>query len=175
MQVNRRLYRCQHDRILAGVASGVAERFDLDPTLVRLLWVVSVFFGGFGLLAYIVMAIIVPLEPATGPVGGAYGSGPAAEGANGEPTGQGAGAAPVGWHAAAVEHRHVPRDNGRLATIVGIVLILFGALALVDTVLPDWADHGRFLWPAFILGIGALLVASAMRRDPGESSESTKS
>ena len=173
--MNRRLYRCRHDRILAGVASGVAERFDLDPTLVRLLWVVSVFFGGFGLLAYIVMAIIVPLEPAGGPVAAEYRSGPAAEGASGEATGQGAGAAPACWHAAALEHRHVPRDNGRLATIVGIVLILFGALALVDTVLPDWADHGRFLWPAFILAIGALLVASAMRRDSTESSESTKS
>jgi phage shock protein C len=161
MQVNRRLYRCQHDRILAGVASGMAERFDLDPTLVRLLWVASVFFGGFGLLAYIVMAIIVPLEPA-------------GEGPNGEATGQAAGVATAGWHATAVEHRHVPRDNGRLATIVGIVLILFGALALIDTVLPDWADHGRFLWPAFILGFGALLVASAMRRDPTESNESTK-
>jgi len=71
--VNRRLYRCQHDRILAGVAAGVAERLDLDPTLVRLLWVVSVFFGGFGLLAYIVMAIVVPLEPVGGPVPGRWG------------------------------------------------------------------------------------------------------
>jgi hypothetical protein len=45
-------------------------------------------------------------------------------------------------------------------------------------VLPGWADHGRFLWPAFILGLGALLVLSAMRREstgPSESSESTKS
>jgi phage shock protein C len=175
MQVNRRLYRCQHDRILAGVASGMAERFDLDPTLVRLLWVASFFFGGFGLLAYIVMAIVVPLEPAGWPVAGTSGSGPAAEGASGEATGAAAGAATAGWHATAVEHRHGPRDNGRLATIVGIVLILFGALALVDTVLPDWADHGRFLWPAFILGIGALLVASAVRRDASESSETTKS
>jgi phage shock protein PspC (stress-responsive transcriptional regulator) len=174
MQVNRRLYRCQHDRILAGVAAGVAERLDLDPTLVRLLWVVSVFFGGFGLLAYIVMAIIVPLEPAGGPVVGAA-SDPNTEGASGAATDPATGPAAAAWHATPVEHRHVSRDTGRLATIVGIVLILFGALALIDTVLPDWADHGRFLWPAFILGIGALLVVSAMRRESTESSESTKS
>jgi len=173
--VNRRLYRCQHDRILAGVAAGVAERLDLDPTLVRLLWVLSVFFGGFGLLAYIVMAIIVPLEPAGGPVVGMAASDPGAGGASGAATGTTTGPSPAGWHATPVEHRHVSRDTGRLATIVGIVLILFGALALVDTVLPDWADHGRFLWPAFILGIGALLVVSAMRRESTESSESTKS
>jgi len=170
--VNRRLYRCQHDRILAGVAAGVAERLDLDPTLVRLLWVVSVFFGGFGLLAYIVMAIVVPLEPVGGPVAGVSASDPRAVGASG---GDAAGPAPAGWHPTPVEHRHVTRDTGRLATGVGIVLILFGALALVDTVLPDWADHGRFLWPAFILGIGALLVVSAMRRESTESTESTRS
>jgi phage shock protein C len=174
MQVNRRLYRCRHDRMLAGVASGMAERFDLDPTLVRLLWVVSVFFGGFGLLLYIVMAIIVPLEPAVGPAAGMPATDPAAAGGSGEAIGEAASAAPAGWHTAPIEHRHVSRDTGRLATIVGIVLILFGALALVDTVLPDWADHGRFLWPAFILGIGTLLVASAVRRESTDSSESSE-
>jgi phage shock protein C len=176
MQVNRRLYRCQHDRILAGVAAGVAERFDLDPTLVRLLWVISVFFGGFGLLAYIVMAIIVPLEPAGGPAVALSSSDPMSASATGagsaEGSGEAAGPAPAGWHAMPVDHRHVPRDTGRLATGAGVVLILFGALALIDNVLPDWADHGRFLWPAFILGIGAILVASAMR---SESSGSPKS
>jgi phage shock protein PspC (stress-responsive transcriptional regulator) len=175
MQVNRRLYRCQHDRILAGVASGMAERFDLDPTLVRLLWVVSVFFGGFGLLLYIVMAIIVPLEPAGGPVVGLSAADPANAGASGEASGEATGPGPAGWHSKPVDHRHVARDSGRLATIVGIVLILFGSLALVDTVLPGWADHGRFLWPAFVLGLGALLVLSAMRRESTGSSESTKS
>lgn len=169
--MNRRLYRCQHDRILAGVAAGVAERFDLDPSLVRLLWVLSVLFGGFGLVAYIVMAIVVPLEPAGGLVVGVAASGSSADEASGAVTGP----APAGWHAIPVDHRHAPRDTGRLGTIAGIVLILFGGLALVDTLLPDWADHGRFLWPAFILGIGALLVVSGMRRESTDSSESTKS
>ena len=69
-------------------------------------------------------------------------------------------AAPAGWHAAPVEPPpREPRGNGRATTFVGIVLILFGALALVDAFLPAWADDGRFLWPAFIVGIGALLVA----------------
>ena len=49
--------------MLAGVASGMAEYFDVDPTLVRVLWLVSIFFGGIGLLAYIVLAIIMPNEP----------------------------------------------------------------------------------------------------------------
>ena len=61
--MNRRLYRCRDNRVLAGVAGGVAEFFDLDPTLVRVLWFLSTFFGGITLVLYVGLAIIVPLEP----------------------------------------------------------------------------------------------------------------
>ncbi|MDO8486016.1 MAG: PspC domain-containing protein [Candidatus Limnocylindrales bacterium] len=155
--MNRRLYRCRHDRKLAGVASGIAEYFDIDPTIVRVLWVLSVFFGGLGLFAYIVMAIIMPLEPEEGLAVSA----PA-----GDPSGEAPVPSPTGWHSTPATHRHASRDNGRLVTFLGIALILFGAIALVDAFLPAWADGGRFIWPAFILGIGALLVASAVRREP---------
>jgi phage shock protein C len=158
MQVNRRLYRCQHDRMIAGVAAGIAERFDIDPTIVRLLWVLSVFFGGLGLFAYIVMALVVPLEPAEGPAS-----------AVGDPSGEPATPSPADWRTAAAGHHHAARGSGRGMTFLGAALILFGALALIDAFLPGWADHGRFLWPAFILGIGAILLASAVRRDPTES------
>jgi phage shock protein PspC (stress-responsive transcriptional regulator) len=139
--VNRRsLYRCRHDQRLAGVAGGVAEFFDLDPTLVRIVWVLSILFGGFGLLLYIVMAIIVPLEPEL-----------------------------AGEHEPLIEgspHRHASRsrEGGLGMTFLGIVLILFGALALADGLLPAWTDRGSFLWPAFILGTGVLLMATSVRR-----------
>jgi phage shock protein PspC (stress-responsive transcriptional regulator) len=143
--VNRRLYRCRHDRVLAGVAGGVAEYFELDPSLVRVLWFLSIFVGGIGILLYIGMAIIVPIEPLAG-----------------EGTAE---AAAVGG--VVVEgHRHAPRASGRLTTFVGFGLILLGALALVDALLPAWEDAWRFLWPAFLVGIGALLVAGAIRREP---------
>ena len=58
MSQNHRLYRCRHDRKIAGVASGVAEFFDLDPTVVRVAWFLSIFFGGLGIFVYIVMALI---------------------------------------------------------------------------------------------------------------------
>jgi phage shock protein C len=157
MQVNRRLYRCRHDKRIAGVASGLAEYFDIDPTVVRILWVVSIFFGGLSLLLYIAMAIIVPLEPEEGLA-------PAA-GQAGDATDEAAVTAPTGWQAAPASHRHVVRDHGRTATYLGAILILFGSLALVDRLLPAWADGGHFLWPAFIVGIGVLLVATAVRRE----------
>jgi phage shock protein C len=62
--VNDRLYRSRSDRMLAGVAGGVAERFELDPSLVRVGWAILVILsGGIFLLIYIVMAIVVPEEP----------------------------------------------------------------------------------------------------------------
>ena len=162
--MNRRLYRCRHDQRIAGVASGLAQYFDLDPSLVRVLWVLSFFLGGIGLLLYIAMAIIVPLEPEAGPIGPG--------GQAGDQAGQAPLASPTGWHATATAtgtaHRHAARGSGRGTTIVGVILILFGGLALLDAVLPGWAHGWRFLWPAFILGIGFILVASAVRRDPPE-------
>jgi phage shock protein C len=174
MQVNRRLYRCRHDKRVAGVASGVAEYFDADPSLVRVLWVISIFFGGLGLLLYIAMALIVPLEPeglyAPGgaPVGDPTGTATTAT-AGDAPAGPVAASSASGWHSMPSEHRHMSRGTGRATTWFGIILVLFGALALVDVLLPSWADSGRFLWPAFVVGIGALLVAAGVRREPTES------
>lgn len=56
----KRLYRSTHDRMLFGVCGGLAEYFDVDPTLVRLAWVIFCTFAGSGVLAYIIAAIIIP-------------------------------------------------------------------------------------------------------------------
>jgi phage shock protein C len=144
MQVNRRLYRCRTDRRLAGVAGGVAEFFDLDPTLVRVLWFLSIFLGGLGVLLYIGMAIIVPLEPLSAE--------DAAKAATVEAEG----------------HRHATSGGGRWTTAVGIVLILFGCLAFVDRFLPA-LDVEHLVVPLGAIAIGALLVASAIRRESMES------
>ena len=57
--MNKRLYK-GNDRMLCGVCSGIAEYFNLDPTLVRLGWALFSLAGGSGVLAYIVAAIIIP-------------------------------------------------------------------------------------------------------------------
>ena len=64
MVVKKRLYRSTNDVMIFGVCGGVAEYFDVDPTIVRLLWVFLTIGGmGIGLIMYIVMAIIVPKTP----------------------------------------------------------------------------------------------------------------
>lgn len=56
----RRYYRDPDNKKIAGICSGIAEYFDIDVTLVRILGVISAFFGGFTILVYIVIWIIVP-------------------------------------------------------------------------------------------------------------------
>jgi phage shock protein PspC (stress-responsive transcriptional regulator) len=64
MPMNDRLYRSRSDRMIAGVAGGLAERFDIDPSFVRVAWVLlTILTGGIFFVAYIVMAIVVPEDP----------------------------------------------------------------------------------------------------------------
>lgn len=61
--MTKRLYRLKRDVMICGVCGGIAEYFDIDPTIVRLVAVVLVFGWGSGLIAYLVGAIIIPKNP----------------------------------------------------------------------------------------------------------------
>lgn len=64
MTSRKRLYRSRTDRMIAGVAGGIASYLDLDPTLVRLVWAFTFLPGGVpGLLLYLIAWIVIPLEP----------------------------------------------------------------------------------------------------------------
>ena len=56
----KKLYRNTENKMLAGVCSGIADYFDIDPTLVRLGWVLFSLLGGSGLILYLIAAIIMP-------------------------------------------------------------------------------------------------------------------
>lgn len=58
----KRLYRSKKSKIIAGVCAGIGEYFEVDPVLIRLLWVIFVLMGGAGILAYIIAWIIIPEE-----------------------------------------------------------------------------------------------------------------
>lgn len=61
--MEKRLYRSREDRSVAGVAGGLAEYFQVDPTLVRILFVIFTIAGGPGLLLYVILWIVMPEEP----------------------------------------------------------------------------------------------------------------
>lgn len=62
----KNLHRSNRNQMLAGVCGGIGEYFGIDPTIVRLLWVLCCAIGGSGFLAYIIAAIIMPDAPAEG-------------------------------------------------------------------------------------------------------------
>lgn len=60
---SKRLYRSRSQRMICGVCGGIAEYFNIDPTIIRLAWVLFSVAGGSGLLVYFLAAIIIPDEP----------------------------------------------------------------------------------------------------------------
>lgn len=58
----KKLYKSTQDRMICGVCGGIAEYFNIDSSLVRIAWVIFTFCGGCGLLAYIIAAIILPVQ-----------------------------------------------------------------------------------------------------------------
>ena len=141
MSERKRLYRSKREKVVAGVCGGIADYLELDPVVVRLLWVISVLFFGFGILLYIAAAIIIPENPnqvATKIKDAATG---------------------------AVETR--PKGNWNFA--IGAVLVLFGALLLLDQF--DVFDRGlfrfhffpwRLFWPLLLIGLGIYFVTNTM-------------
>jgi len=139
----RRLTRSR-DRMLGGVAGGLAEYFDFDPTVMRLLIVLAVLLsGGAVILAYLVMWIVIPEESASS--GGGAGGGDQAASAAG-----------------------VPRTGDHDRTqIVGIILIAVGGFVLLNQIAFFDTFFGwrimRFWWPGLLILGGLALLAA--RRD----------
>jgi phage shock protein C len=147
-----RLYRSRRDRMLAGVAGGLAEMWRADPSLVRIIWALLVVFtGGLALLVYIVMAIVVPEEDE---VFGPSGAPPRPEG-GGPAMFEGSSS----WRA--------PRTDGSGVSpglLLGGFFILIGLFFLAREFFPridfDW------LGPLVLVAIGAVLIVSALGRGP---------
>lgn len=66
---DKKLTRLTHDKMIAGVASGIADYFDVDVNIIRLFFVLLTVFGGSGLLLYIILWILLPSEKSSGLTG----------------------------------------------------------------------------------------------------------
>jgi phage shock protein C len=158
-----RLYRSPSDRMLAGVSGGLAERFDADPSVIRILWViVAILSGGLAIVVYIAMAFIVPEADDDGGAIGASGTAaatpvdPSATAAT-APTGS-------GWVTPAPRPPRPPRqgDAGRRgAIVVGVILVLVGAYLLIRQFAP--AIDLSLAWPIGSVVLGVLLVILSVR------------
>jgi phage shock protein PspC (stress-responsive transcriptional regulator) len=59
----KRLYRSRNERVIWGICGGLGKYFNVDPVLMRVIAVLTLCFGGWGILAYIILRFIIPLEP----------------------------------------------------------------------------------------------------------------
>ena len=168
-----RLYRSRDERILFGVAGGVAEWLDVDPALVRIVFALLVLTAGVGFLLYIIMAIVVPEEPryvGAPPMPGEPGAAPMAEPGAAAPA-----AAPMtqSWADARAARRaarraHRAEHGGQGVVIFGAILIIVGAWFLLRRYIPEL--DGDLIGPVVLIIIGGLLLFGAMGRGNGTTS-----
>lgn len=134
--MTNKLYRSRQDKMLAGVCAGIAEYFDIDPTLVRLGFAIFVFAYGSGILAYILCAIIIPERPYD------Y----------------------IEEKPMHEEHEHEYEHSTEKKTkqIAGIVIVGFGVMMLADQFF-QWVNRGT-IWALAIVLLGVYLVVTPNRR-----------
>jgi phage shock protein C len=144
--MTERLYRSGIDKKFAGVCGGLAEYFDVDATLIRLLVLISFFLGGIGLPAYIIAWLLIPMNPAY-QVGGSY---------------QGARPVTDEMKESVQDIRETAQgfaqdlkrvNPERRKRYIGIGLVVFGILFLLEQWFPFFFDWGK-MWPLILIIIG---------------------
>ena len=155
---DRRLYRSRSDRMISGVCGGLGQYFSIDPVIIRLAFVLVTLAGGAGLLAYIILALVVPEE-------GAGATGQDALRQNAEGLRSDAETMTDNLRADATTMASDLR-TGRNRELGGLILVGIGLyfiahnLGLLDW-LGWWFNWGT-LWPLILIGLG---VAILLRRN----------
>ena len=148
---HKRLHRSTNESMLFGVAGGMAEYFDVDPTLVRIAWVVLTFASaGIALIAYLILAIIMPKHAL--------------------PQHARTSTAEVSAESSEPEYDAPPAEQrwGRGRTLLGGVLVVMGVLFLLNSLGALYWWRWDIFWPVVIIAVGVAILASRMAgRDDG--------
>ncbi len=160
--MEKRLYRSRSDRMIWGVCGGLAKYFDIDPTIVRIIAVLLIFANGLGILAYIILAIVVPLESS-------------AATATKETIRENVEeiketASQLGREIRSTfvqekdESEAAAKTHQRSRNILGLVFIVVGILLLLGSFNLFWWLHWGNLWPLILVAVGVLIVLTARRK-----------
>lgn len=172
-----RLYRSRDERMIGGIAAGLADSLNLDPTLVRIAWVIlALVTGGVAVLLYFVLLFVIPEEPyphGFAPGGDMIGTTVVAT----DPAAARSGAA-RGTYASADDARRADLAARRAARradrdargnsgrsgglILGLILVVIGVWFLVRRYLPQLDT--AVIWPYVLVGLGILLIVLALGR-----------
>ena len=158
MEKTNRLYRSTTSRVFGGIAGGIAEYFDVDPIIIRMLFVVIAFAGGGGVLIYVILWIAIPPRPIL-PHGFNMGPGdpfspppPPGTTEPGNETSAPFNAEPMPPY----EFKHERTNRGGLIGV--LVLISLGSIFLADRLIPQ--IHFHDLWPVVLVVVGAVLIVT---------------
>ena len=139
----KRLYRSNANRVIGGVAGGIGEYLEIDPVLVRIGFVVALFAGGAGFLAYFIAWIIIPEQPK--------------ENTMSTPT-----ESQQQYTSPPSPPPPKPEEPPKRGSVVGgIVLLVMGLLFLANNFLPDF--HFGDWWPLILVAIGIGMLYKAVR------------
>jgi len=176
--MENRLLRNEHDKVIAGVSSGLAAYMQVDVTIIRLLFVLSTFFlVGTGVLVYLVMWIVVPVnnDPAARftkfndyfKKQNSAGFDPMQPFGSTENTETQAGAAPDWTNPADFKTLRKGSDTGR--TIGGLFLLVIGLYFLMNefNIIPYWFSLSK-LWPLVFVAIGLSFILKSKRKNDWE-------
>ncbi|MFC1987632.1 PspC domain-containing protein [Chloroflexota bacterium] len=160
--MENRLYRNRDDRIICGVCGGLAKYFDIDPVIVRIVTVLLALANGAGILAYIILAIVIPLESSsvTEP-GDVIKENIEEMKETATKLGNDIRSTFVREKDASTETaktRHGGRD------VFGIILIVIGVLFLLASFNLMWWLRWQYLWPIIPIAIGLLIIFGARRK-----------
>lgn len=141
----RRLYRSTADRKIWGVCGGLADYFNIDPVIVRVVFFILIFASGIAILAYIVLAIVTPSAPASSTQQPNLTPPPASNSVTSQ--------APDQKNAPAV----TARSSTSGAFVAGVILIVIGVVALLDNLLHlSWLGWS-VIGPVILIALGLLL------------------
>ena len=140
--MQKRIYRSRKEEMIAGVCGGLGEYFDIDPVIMRLIFVLLIFAGGAGLIGYVIAWIIIPQAPLE---------------SQGTPATQVISETPA---TTSPEDSEAAKKEKR-ALFAGLILITVGLLFLFSRIF-RWFEFWE-LWPVILIIIGFLIVLRAKR------------
>ena len=157
----KKLYRSNTDKMIGGVSGGIAEYFEIDPTIVRILFVLAVFFGGGGLIAYIILWIIVPEKPYVFPGTQQTHSENQSDSTQStnttEAKEQNFSSKDEPFNYSAFQQK----QKTNTGYVAGMVLIVIGGLFLLNNFIPRF-NFGDF-WPFILIAVGIGLLLNAKK------------
>jgi phage shock protein C len=153
--MNKKLYRSAKDRMLGGVCAGLAQYFNIDPTLVRVLFVVILFLGGSGILAYIILWVVVPEEPIK-----FTSTEEAKEKTESNENSESTSGTGTGFNAKAY-YQSLDKQREKRRATAGIILLAIGIIFLADNFIPR--IHIGDFWPLILIGAGAAILINSKK------------